>query len=208
MAIPSYSIYSKIHPNFFTKFNLQKKESRLREGGGKSFHNPLSCKSVNELNHSIKRQRFINLEGKKSKFKYIWFTRDVENKMTQNENEEMRKLPWVEILISHKENFKHENITQNKDGHFIFIKSTSGDFPGGPESTCQCRGQGSIPDVGTKIPRAVGQLSPRATTTEPGLWSPTREARGLQLERPTGCSRVHKPQWRPRAAAPPKKVHR
>ena len=65
----------------------------MREGGGKSFHNPLSCKSVNELNHSIKRQRFINLEGKKSKFKYIWFTRDVENKMTQNENEEMRKLP-------------------------------------------------------------------------------------------------------------------
>ena len=107
--------------------------------------------------------------------------RCVENKMTQNENEEMRKLPWVEILISHKENFKHENITQNKDGCFIFIKSTSGDFPGGPESTCQCRGHGSIPDVGTKIPRAAGQLSPGATTTEPGLWSPTRE-------RPMDCN--------------------
>ena len=106
--------------------------------------------------------------------------RRVENKMTQNENEEMRKLPWVETLISHKENFKHENITQNKDGCFIFIKSTSGDFPGGPESTCQGRGHGSIPDVGTKIPRAMGQLSPHATTTEAGLWSPTRE-------RPTHC---------------------
>ena len=36
----------------------------------------------------------------------------------------------------------------------------------GKESALQCRGRGSIPGQGTKIPHAAGQLSPRATTTE------------------------------------------
>lgn len=37
----------------------------------------------------------------------------------------MRKLPWVEILISDKENLKHENTTQDKARCFVFIKNTS-----------------------------------------------------------------------------------
>ena len=41
----------------------------------------------------------------------------------------------------------------------------------GQESTCQCRGHGFEPWSG-KIPHAVEQLSPCATTTEPALWSP------------------------------------
>ena len=43
------------------------------------------------------------------------------------------------------------------------------DFPGGPviKNTPYSAGDtGSIPCQGTKIPHAVGQLSPRATTTE------------------------------------------
>ena len=38
---------------------------------------------------------------------------------------------------------------------------------------------GSIPGQGTKIPRAMGQLSPRATTTDPahsGAHAPQRES--------------------------------
>ena len=57
------------------------------------------------------------------------------------------------------------------------------DFPGGPvvkNPSCNARDAGSIPDQGTKIPHAAGQLSQRATTIEPecrnyrahALWSP------------------------------------
>ena len=65
----------------------------MREGGDKSFQNPLFCKSENELNHSIKRQRFIIWREKNQIQIYMVHKRRVENKMTQNENEEMRKLP-------------------------------------------------------------------------------------------------------------------
>ena len=41
----------------------------------------------------------------------------------------------------------------------------------GWESACQCRGHGFEPWSG-KIPHAAEQVSPRATTTEPALWSP------------------------------------
>ena len=44
-----------------------------------------------------------------------------------------------------------------------------GDFPGGPvvkNPPYNAGEAGSIPGQGTKIPHAVGQLSPRATTTE------------------------------------------
>ena len=49
-------------------------------------------------------------------------------------------------------------------------ENTFRDFPGGlviknPPSNAGHRG--SIPGWGTKIPHAAGQLSPRATTTEP-----------------------------------------
>ena len=44
------------------------------------------------------------------------------------------------------------------------------DFPGGPvvkNPPYNAVDMGSIPDQGTKIPHAVGQLSLHATTTEP-----------------------------------------
>ena len=45
-----------------------------------------------------------------------------------------------------------------------------GDLPGGPvvkNPPSNAGDVGSIPGQGTKIPHATGQLSPRATTTEP-----------------------------------------
>ena len=45
------------------------------------------------------------------------------------------------------------------------------DFPGGPvvkNPPSNAGDTASIPGQETKIPHAVGQLSPRATTTEPG----------------------------------------
>ena len=52
--------------------------------------------------------------------------------------------------------------TENKD-------DVMGVFPGGPvvkNPSCNAEDASSIPGRGTKIPHAVGQLSPRATTTE------------------------------------------
>ena len=46
----------------------------------------------------------------------------------------------------------------------------SRDFPGGPvvkNPSCSAGDAGSIPGQGTKIPRATGQISPHAATTEP-----------------------------------------
>ena len=51
----------------------------------------------------------------------------------------------------------------------IFVKNISWDFPGGPvvkTSPSSTEGVGSISGRGAKIPRAAGQLSPRATTRE------------------------------------------
>ena len=56
----------------------------------------------------------------------------------------------------------------------------------GQESACQCRGHGFEPWSG-KIPHAMEQLNPYATTTEPALWSlrdTTTEARVPQLLKP------------------------
>ena len=50
------------------------------------------------------------------------------------------------------------------------IKTTMRDFPGGPvvkNPPSNSGDTGSIPDQGTKIPQAMGRLSPCATTTEP-----------------------------------------
>ena len=51
----------------------------------------------------------------------------------------------------------------------IGVKDQSRDFSGGPVAKNLPYNAGdecSIPGQGTKIPHAVGQLSPRATTTE------------------------------------------
>ena len=48
--------------------------------------------------------------------------------------------------------------------------NTNGDFTDGPvvkNPPSNTGDVGSIPGRGTKIPRAAGQLSPHATTTEP-----------------------------------------
>ena len=42
-------------------------------------------------------------------------------------------------------------------------------WPSDQESACQCRRHSAIPGLGTKIPHAVGLLSPYTTTTEPVL---------------------------------------
>ena len=50
------------------------------------------------------------------------------------------------------------------------LKHHFGDCPGGPVAknlSCNAGDAGSIPGQGMKIPHAMGQLSPRATTTEP-----------------------------------------
>ena len=78
---------------------------------------------------------------------------------------------------------------------------------------------GSIPGQGTKIPHAMGQLSPRATTTEPmysGARVPqldkenprttTREKPACRSEGPAHhIERSHVPQLRPDAAKKIKK---
>ena len=80
------------------------------------------------------------------------------------------------------------------------MRRCSGDFPGGPvvkNPPSNARDAGSIPGWETKIPHAVGQVRPRAATTElaclnerarmPQTTEPTchdyREDRVLQLER-------------------------
>ena len=49
-------------------------------------------------------------------------------------------------------------------------KDVKWDLPGGPvvkNPSCNAGDTGSSPGQGTKIPHVVGQLSPRAATTEP-----------------------------------------
>ena len=66
----------------------------------------------------------------------------------------------------------------------------------GWESACQCRGHGFEPWSG-KIPHAVEQLSPCATTTEPACLEPVlRNKRGCDSERPARCDE----EWPPLVA--------
>ena len=66
----------------------------------------------------------------------------------------------------------------------------------GWESACQCRGHGFEPWSG-KIPHAVEQLGPWATTTEPARLEPVlRNKRGRDSERPTHRDE----EWPPLAA--------
>ena len=63
----------------------------------------------------------------------------------------------------------------------------SRDFPGGPvvrNPPYSAGDTGSIPGQGTKIPHATGQLSPRATTTEPSR--PGTCASQLKKRKPAG----------------------
>ena len=58
----------------------------------------------------------------------------------------------------------------------------------GYETACQCRGHGFEPWSG-KIPHAVEQLSPCATTTEPVRLEPVlRNKRSHRDEKPTHCN--------------------
>ena len=61
-------------------------------------------------------------------------------------------------------------------------QSTNRDYPGGPvvkNPPSNAGDVGSIPDWGTKIPHATGQLSPHTATTE----SVCSRAQAPQLER-------------------------
>ena len=76
------------------------------------------------------------------------------------------------------------------------LNTVCGDFPGGPvvkNPPYNAEDTDSIPGQGTKIPHAVGQLSPRATTT--GLCASTR-AHAPQLQSP----RALEPTTREKAA--------
>ena len=58
-----------------------------------------------------------------------------------------------------------------KTVHFfhVFLKKETWDFPDGPvvkNPPCNAEDAGSIPDQGTKIPRATGQLSPHTIMRE------------------------------------------
>ena len=66
--------------------------------------------------------------------------------------------------------FLHVTTFRSFEDFFLLSKILVRDFPGGPvvkNPSCNAGEAGSIPGRGTKIPRAVGQLSPRAATTEP-----------------------------------------
>ena len=88
---------------------------------------------------------------------------------------------------------------------FPWLKRAAWDFPGGPmvkNLPSSAGDAGSIPDRGTKIPLATGQLSPCAATTEPahsGAHTP-------QLEKPTRHNYWACTFWSPRTATREKPV--
>ena len=64
------------------------------------------------------------------------------------------------------------------------------DFPGHPVGKTlpsNAGDGGSIPGQGTKIPHAMGQLSPRATATEWALQPVLRSKRSHHKEKPAHC---------------------
>ena len=76
-----------------------------------------------------------------------------------------------------KQTFLQRRHTDGQEAHEEMLK-----IPGGPvvkNPSCNAGDSGSIPGQGTKNPHAMGQLSPRATTTEP-MCHNQREARTLQ----------------------------
>ena len=107
-------------------------------------------------------------------------------------------------LIDNKKNF---HLTLREEGlNYLSIPSIENDITkiivglpwwcSGWESACQCRGHGFEPWSG-KIPHAVEQLGPWATTTEPVRLEPVlRSKRGCDSERPAH----HDEEWPPLAA--------
>ena len=78
----------------------------------------------------------------------------------------------------------------SKGNHKQNEKTTHRDFPGGPvvkNLPSNAGDVGLIPGRGTKIPHAMGQLNPHATTTEPAC----SRARAPQLESPGALEPVH-----------------
>ena len=100
---------------------------------------------------------------------------------------------------------KITNITRNPTFKYLSVSlytwvvpqnyfkiSLTGDLPGGPvvkNPPCNAGDPGLIPGQGTKIPHAVGQLSPRTTTTE--LTHHNYWARTPQLE--PACCKLQSP---------------
>ena len=65
------------------------------------------------------------------------------------------------------------------------------DFPGGTvvkNLLFNARDTSLIPAQRTKIPHAMGQLSPCATTTEPIFWSPRHNQRETTTKDPACCN--------------------
>ena len=104
------------------------------------------------------------------------------------------------IYLSHHSSISRSIFTWNSN---LIRKRPSWRLHGGPVTKnppSNSGGMGSIPGWGTKIPHAMGQLSPRTTTTE-NLGPSTRK-------KPEGCNershmlqqRSHMPQLRPDAA--------
>ena len=75
----------------------------------------------------------------------------------------------------------------------ISIKPQLQDFPGGPavkNPPSNAGDSGSIPGQGTEIPHAAGQLSTRATTTEPELLSLGHNNRSRVPQRGSGMPQL------------------
>ena len=89
----------------------------------------------------------------------------------------------------------HNSVISQHHKSVLKIASV-GDFPGGPvvqNLPSNAGDTGSISGWGAKIPHAVGQLSPRAATTEParsGAHAPQLES--LQASTKTQCSQINK----------------
>ena len=121
---------------------------------------------------------------------------------------------WEYFLINHK-SLWHGSSSQGLLWEIQSKRDIFQDFPGGPvvkNPSCDAGETGSTPGWGTKIPHAVGQPSPHATTREPVchnyrahvLWSlhaTTREKPMHHNEEPAPHNeRSHMPQLRSEAA--------
>ena len=77
-----------------------------------------------------------------------------------------QRLFWLNFLTKKKKKRKKKvGLEAGKEKEWKGMR----DFPGGPmvkNPPCNSRDAGLIPVQGTKVPHAVGQLSPRTTTTE------------------------------------------
>ena len=74
--------------------------------------------------------------------------------------------------------------------NFFMSRNHMRDFPGHPVGKTlpsNAGDAGSIPGQGTKIPHAMGQLSPRATATECALQPVLRSKRSHHKEKPAHC---------------------